>query len=484
MRLINRIVGLLIFAALISCKDDLLESTPYGQTTSNDFWRNGDDVVSATNAIYAPLLDEDGYAHTEYTFDNCSDDMNRAGDHDPESAIELFTFDATNSHLLNTWSTKYEVISRANAVLINAPNVAMDEALRKRCMGEAYFLRGFVYWRLSVIYGEVPLILEEEVLANDFNIPKASLSEIRAQIESDWLNAAANLPVSYTGADVGRATQGAAYGFLTKLYVYQEEWAKAIEAGEKITTNAAYKLADSFEENFQLSTENNPEVLYGLQYETGWTTDNSPAWYHTPQGLGGWGFHEPIQDLVDEFEAGDPRLEYSIFQPGDEIDRGSQGVVTFQVSDTRLTGYAFRKYTNFTASGDMDQSLNAPLLRSADVYLLVAEAKIRSGSDGDGDAELNAVRDRVGLSPITGAGMPDIMHERRVELAGENERHQDLIRWDKAGLIDIVAHYAIDRGPYKPARTFIKPKHYYFPLPQREIDISNGVLIQNEHYIN
>ncbi len=80
--------------------------------------------------------------------------------------------------------------------------------------------------------------------------------------------------------------------------------------------------------------------------------------------------------------------------------------------------------------------------------------------------------------------MTDIMHERRVELAGENERHQDLMRWDKAGLIDIVSHYKKDRGPYKPGRTFVKPKHYYFPLPQREIDLSNGVLKQNPYYVN
>ena len=78
--------------------------------------------------------------------------------------------------------------------------------------------------------------------------------------------------------------------------------------------------------------------------------------------------------------------------------------------------------------------------------------------------------------------MEDLMHERRVELAGENDRHQDLMRWDRAGVIDIVAHYAVDRGPYKPGRTFVRPKHYYFPLPQREIDLSNGILVQNENY--
>jgi hypothetical protein len=480
MKQIIRIAGLLLFVAVAGCQKNLLESTPYGQVTSNQFWRNGNDVLAATNAIYAPLLDEDGFAHTEYTFDNCSDDMNRAGDHTDETFIELFTFDASNSHILNTWSTKYEVISRANAVLINAPKVTMDESLRKRYLGEAYFLRGFVYWRLAVIYGEVPILLEADVIANNFNKPKSTLAQVQAQTESDFMNAAANLPVSYDDANAGRATQGAAYGFLTKLYVYQEQWTKAIEAGKKITTNSAYKLAGNFNDVFTLATENNPEVLYGLQYESGWTTDDSPAWYHTPQGLGGWGFHEPIQDLVDEFEVGDPRLAYSIFRPGDIVDMGAKGPKAFSTTDTRITGYAFRKYSNFTPAGDMDQSLNAPWLRSADVYLLVAEAKIRSNQNGD--AELNVVRTRVGLLPKTNAKMADIMHERRVELAGENERHQDLMRWDKAGLVDIVSWYAKDRGPYKPARTFVRPKHYYFPLPQREIDLSNGVLVQNSKY--
>ncbi|PWJ57363.1 putative outer membrane starch-binding protein [Dyadobacter jejuensis] len=463
-----------------ACKVDLLDTTPYGQVTSQQYWRNGDDVVAATNAVYAPLLEEDGFAHTEYCFDNCSDDMHRAGDHSDETALELFTFDASNSHLLATWATKYEVISRANAVLINAPKVDMDETLRNRSMGEAYFLRGFVYWRLSLIYGEVPILLEEDAINLNFNKPKSSFEEVRAQAEADFLKAAELLPVSHAAAEAGRVTQGSANGFLAKLYVYNENWAKAIEYADKVIGNGAYTLAANFNENFELETENNPEVLFALQYETGWTADNSPAFYHTPQAYGGWGFHEPIEDLVEEFEEGDPRRAYSIYAPGDPVTRGSQGTEPFEADMTRVTGYAFRKYSAYTDAGDMSQSLNAPFLRVADVYLLAAEAKIRSGQNGD--VELNMVRARAGLDPIAGATIEDIMHERRVELAGENERHQDLMRWDKGGILDISAHYSIDRGPYKPGRNFVKPKHYYFPLPQREVDLSNGVLVQNPNY--
>ncbi|MDJ1505802.1 RagB/SusD family nutrient uptake outer membrane protein [Xanthocytophaga agilis] len=480
MKKIVFILSVLILFPFSGCSDDLLTSTPYGQSTSDRFWRNADDVVAATNAIYEPMLAEDFLGHAEMTFDICSDDMWRAGDHGEDQAIEDFTFDPSNPQLRYSWSYKYEMISRANAVLINASKAEMDESLRKRCLGEAYFLRGFAYWRLYLIYGEVPVFTEEDVLAGNLNKAKSTFEQMQTQIESDWLKAVDMLPVSYDANNLGRASQGTAYGFLTKLYVYEQQWAKAIQTGEKITTNAAYKLADSFVENFQIATENNPEVLFALQYKDGWTGDDCPAIYTTPRPWGGWDFQEPIQDLVDEFEEGDPRLSYTVFRPGDQVDLGGEEGVQQYTTDLSQTGYHFRKYASWRTTGGLDQGQNAPLLRSADVYLLVAEAKIQSGQSGD--AELNAVRIRNGLQPKSGATMEDIIHERRVELACENERHQDLMRWDKAGVIDIVAHYKKDRGPLKPARNFQRPKHYYFALPQREIDLSNGVLKQNENY--
>ena len=137
---------------------------------------------------------------------------------------------------------------------------------------------------------------------------------------------------------------------------------------------------------------------------------------------------------------------------------------------------------SYKADGNNNFDTNCNILRSADVYLIVAEAKIRSAGAGAGDDEINVVRARAGLLPISNAGMPELIHERRVELFGENQRHQDLMRWDKAGIVDIVEIYGEDRGQFDPPRVFVRPKHYYYPIPQSEIDISNGVLIQNEGY--
>jgi hypothetical protein len=158
------------------------------------------------------------------------------------------------------------------------------------------------------------------------------------------------------------------------------------------------------------------------------------------------------------------------------------------------TGYYIRKYTAYMPSGDgnLNFDLKQPLLRTAEVYLIVAEAKIRASGAGAGDAEINAVRTRAGLSPVTGAGMPQLIHEKRVELGGENVRWQDLLRWDKDKIINLDTivgkpKKASPLPPFNgaviiPARTFQRPKDYFMPIPQKIIDESKGVIKQNPNY--
>ena len=471
-------LSLAIALLSIGCEEDFLESAPFGQSTSAGFWRNADDALAAANAMYEPLDDGSFYGHTEQTFEICSDDFWRAGDHGEDQAIEEFTFDPGNAQLRFSYSRKYEIINRANAVLINVPDIDMDANLKERILGEAYFMRGFATWRLHVIYGEVPLITEADIAENNFNKPKASVEEMRLAIESDWQQALNRLPASYEGADLGRPSSGTVNGFLTKLYMYWEKFDQAVQAGTQVI-NGPYPLAENYQESFLIETENNPEVLFAVQCKDGWNT-NAYRIYTTPRPWGGWDFHEPIQDLVDEFEPGDPRLDYTLFKVGDTVDLGGDRGPTVYEEGLSQTGYHFRKFASWRSTGGLNGDQNIPLLRASDVYLLVAEAKIRLGQSGD--AEINAVRERSGLQPISGATIEDLIHERRVELAGENNRHQDLMRWDRGGIIDLVQHYGIDRGTFKPSRNFQRPKHYYFAIPQREIDLSNGVLEQNSNY--
>ena len=482
MKNINLYKGLFILLTIsvVGCKKDLLESTPFGQSTSSAFWRNATDATSASNALYSLLGDENGFPHTEQTWDICSDDQWRAGDHGEDQAIEEFTFDASNSQLGYSWSLKYEVISRANAIIINVPKITMDKALQDRILGEAYFMRGLMYWQFYKIYGQVPLITDVNVIANNYNVPKGTIEEVQNRIETDLKKAGDLLLSTNDAANIGRATKGAAWGYLSKLYLYKEDFAKAIEYGNKVISGP-YKLANNFGDNFEPETDNNPEMLFNIQRTQGWTEDNYCSWYYAPRPWDGWGFQEPTDDLVSEFEPNDKRLGYSIARVGDVFGGGSGGTTRVYTAGLNNTGHFFKKYAKWRADGSgINQDLDVPLLRSADIYLVVAEAKIRSAQSGD--VEINAVRSRAGLPPVSGATMPALIHERRVELAGENDRHSDLMRWDKKQIIDIVALYKKDRGQWKRPRTFSRPKHYYFPIPQRQIDLSNGVLKQNPNY--
>lgn len=509
------LTGLLFITAAAGCIKDPLTVSPVGSYTTANYWRNQEDVLAGITGIYNVLTQEEGVGHNLYAFEDASDDISVDGDHSDFWEIERFTATPSTYQLRPTWGWAYEQIGRANNAIIYVPKVpVMDEDIRNRSMGEAYFLRAHGYWTLNLIFGEVPIILEENVLTGEYNIPKSTSEEVMTQIESDLLKAADLLPETYGSEDRGRVSKGAAWGLLAKLYLNWDKLDKAQEYGEKVISNANYALAANYADNFTLGKqEENSELLFAVWNKNNF--NNSPInIYFTPRAWNGWGFHHPTQNFVESFEPNDPRKEATVLSVGDSIPNqttmieiseydaqspvfaGKEGQYTGRMlpSNSLTTGYCVRKYTAYNpdGSGNLDGDLKQPILRTADIYLVVAEAKIRLTGPGAGDAEINAVRERAHLDPISGAGMPQLVHERRVELGGENVRFFDLMRWDKAGVVNVDTIFnrpkaASPLPPYDgavvvPARTFVRPKNYYMPIPQQIIDESKGVLIQNPNY--
>jgi hypothetical protein len=301
---------------------------------------------------------------------------------------------------------------------------------------------------------------------------------------------------------------------LAKLYMFWEKADKAREYGLKVIQNPNYALSPAYADNFTLGKqETNSEILFAVWNRNNF--NNSPInIYFTTRAWNGWGFHHPTQNFAEEFEPKDSlRKKATLLSVGDSIPNqttlieitskdtyqmfaGMLGQYTGRMlpSHSLTTGYCIRKYTAYNAdgSGNLDGNLKQPILRTADIYLIVAEAKIRLNGAGAGDAEINAVRQRAGLTAISGAGMPQLIHERRVELGGENIRFFDLLRWDKANIINVDTIFSKPKKasplePYNgavvvPARTFTRPKNYYMPIPQMIIDESKGVLKQNLNY--
>ncbi|MEN0054513.1 MAG: RagB/SusD family nutrient uptake outer membrane protein [Mucilaginibacter sp.] len=478
----------MVFTA--GCKKDL-DLKQQGVYNTDNYFRNQADAINSITGIYSLLEGEDYIAHAETTFDVASDDYWRSGDHSEDEAIENLTYDASNAQVNYSWKWKYETVNRSTNCILNIPKItAIDPAIKNRSMGEAYFFRAFGYWRLMVIYGDVPIITEEDFTKQNFNVPKSSIEDVRKQIESDLKQAVSLLPESYGPADRGRVSKGTALGLLTKLYMYWEKFPEAIATGQQVVSNSNYALADNYQDNFTRANENSKEILLSIQAIQN-VIQNDFTVYYIPRPWGGYGFSQPLQGLSDEFEPNDPRKQATLLSVGDKIDIGDGNGLTTFTSDLSATGFAFRKYAVFNsanAGGGVDHTFAVPLMRSADIYLLVAEALIRTQGAGAGDALINQVRHRASaaLKPVSGAGMKELIHERRVELAGEGERHQDLMRWDKDKIVDIAAIYnsPVSKAPIDKNKNvvFVRPKHYYYPIPQVEIDKSKGVLKQNPNF--
>lgn len=500
------------------CIKKPLEQKPTGSYTTATFWRNQNDVVANVLGIYNILYVEDWIGHAIYTYDDQSDDIYVAGDHPDFKAVGNLNADPSLQVIYYTWPFAYEQIGRANNAILYIPKVpSMDASIRDRSMGEAYFLRAYAYFVLSQIYGEVPLILEKNVQDGSYNIPKSSVELVRAQVEADLLKAITYLPETYDSANKGRVSKGTAEALLSKLYLFEDNFAKAIQFGTLVITNPNYALAPNYTDNFTAGIQQttSSELLFAVWNQNGELSGSlqSPiSIYFSPRPWQGWGFHHPTQNFVSEFENGDVRKQATVLSVGDSIANqtnmstisdadavqmfaGKAGQSTGRMLPSMsTTGYYIRKYTAYMPSGDgnLNYDLKQPLLRTAEVYLIVAEAKIRQNGPGSADAEINAIRTRAGLNPVSGAGMQQLIHEKRVELGGENVRWQDLLRWDKDKIVNLDTivgkpKKASPLAPYNgaviiPARTFQRPKNYYMPIPQQVIDESKGVIKQNPNY--
>ena len=296
-----------ILTILASCTKKPLDQTPTGGYSTGNYWRNQDDVIAGVLGIYNILFVEDWVGHNLYAYDDQADDISVDGDHSDFQAIERFNINSTLQLIYVTWPFAYEQIARANNALIYIPKVpTMDEAIRTRSMGEAYFLRAHAYFILSQIYGDVPLILEKNVTDASYNVPKSPQDSIRLQVESDLLNAVSMLPETYGDEDKGRVSKGAALGMLCKLYMFKDDMANAIKYGSQVVSDANYALAPNYADNFTVGVQNtSPELLF-----TVWNKSllipgalaSTVSQYFTPRPWQGWGFHHPTENFAEAFE--------------------------------------------------------------------------------------------------------------------------------------------------------------------------------------
>lgn len=477
--------SIFVLGLTIQCSEEFLERTPPSSLTEDIFFKTEEDALATINAAYAAIQLTPMYSDSYPKLSEVPSD-DTALNNTSGLSFDTFTFNAAEGQLDGAYQSCYEGIFRANLAIQRIPDIEIDQSLGNRLIGEAKFLRALYYWHLATLFGEVPLVLEADPSDLDKGaVEKSSVDAVYQQMITDLQEAEAALPATYDESNIGRATKGAAQALLGKVYLYMEDYPNAETNFLKVINSDNYELFPDFATLFTEANDNSVESIFEIQYANvgggAWAgsdgannNETNLRWrLNLPQCCGGFGNLLPTQSIVDEYEEGDPRLDASIFRDGDFYD----DVDPVYSEEWTPTGYTIKKGMFPVMRNEAASGQNWLIIRYADVLLMYAEAANENDNMQDAIDAINEVRDRVDMPFLPTDEYPvsnkeevfdAIVHERRVELAFEYHRYNDLKRW---GLAPEVL------GPLG----YQSPKHRYFPLPQAELDV-NPELQQNSNY--
>ena len=507
----------LVFAGS-SCQDQLEQVNPNQQTTAT-FWKSEDDALKGITAAYLSLAVDGGYMRsTNIMLDTRGDDIRSNSPWDQMYNSGRFALNAGNDAIYGwVYGAHYEGASKANQVLDFVPDIEMDENVKNRILGQAYFLRGLYFYHLVNMFGKVQLPLTSVKTKADFTVKQSTEAEGWAQVISDFKKASEMLPVSYTtvtGADqgqTGRATKGAALGFLGKAYLFTKQYAEAATQFKAVMDLGIYDLMADYHDNFTEKFENNKESLFEVQFDreaggtdlnwggepiASWGRTSARAITYAPRGFG-WTDVQPNRSAFNDFlkektttGADDPRLVSTILynKPGLKL-YGIEFSVKYAGNQADLNDLFCGKYQNFdngrTDEFDWRSGINERLLRYSDILLMYAECLNETGKTAEAIPYVQRVRARVGLPDLAKImpGMtPDqfrdqLAHERLLEFSLEGHRFDDIRRW---GWLQNPAKLA-ELKQRDPEFNTYQPGREFFPIPQREIDNNPGT-VQNTSY--
>jgi len=489
---------------------DLQKDNPNAPTETS-FYKTQQDAIYAINAAYSTAQKLELYSsNLEYVYDLRADDMEGTGNltkYGDFPTLEAFTLNSTFSFGYGYWRFLFEGVFRCNILLDKVEGITFTDASRKQSIiGEAKFLRGFYYYHLVNNFGDVPLFTSA-VEQSEVAVGRTPKAQVYDQIISDWQDATTSLPTAQEwGKDnAGRASKGAAQAFLGKLFLFLGRYQEAKNELGEVISSGQYSLVKDYYSNFTEENENNLESVFEIQYAptpgdvwSGGQSNDSGSegnlyhfLYGNPQGGSGWNI-QPSDQLVNEFEPGDPRKDATVYYQGgvDFIDGDGKP----KPWDLPVGQYGNRKYfKNSPTNVFAGQGTNIRVMRYSDVLLMYAETLLETGSPlTEVLGYINQVRARVGMPDYPTAEYPAntaqevfqiLMHERMVEFGGEQLRWLDLVRWDNNGKIDMTPFVKTPTNdPDRKRPAFNKAIHKVLPIPQQELDINPKLGPQNPGY--
>ena len=530
--------------AFSSCSD-FLDVQPEGDAPTDNYFLNDQQAIDAIDALYAHLQQEGCYGRELFWEQGAANDI-VWGRTRGYNTLATFEYTGEESPLRDTFERIYVVMARANYViqelLEKEATIALTE-IENRSLGEAYFCRAWSHFPIAYRYGTdeqgVPFVRYEDFEGGyDNSIPpqRATVMENYQLIIDDMEEAIARLPrfEEYDADNRGRAHQAAAIAFQAKTYAYwatwdESKWDNVIELVTRLETEYGRDLAPTFDELFSSDFANywTAEYLWTIPGNGGTQMGGSefPGVILENQGWGkynGWGQMKPTLDIYEEMlkdGEGNDRLVRSILEYNQEFQFFGETRRFYSQSDLEA-GFQINKYMDpfkyadpiaagtVSSNGDWPTvRVNLPIIRFAEMLLFRAEAYLMTGRAAEATSDINRIRLRSNLEPLSGtATMADLYHERRCELAFEFTDHLfDLKRWHRSSNAEIkelaekelnarprVRHYEDRTDPesaytvgyyedYTNKRTY-QDYMMVFPYADEEITKANGQLKQNKGY--
>ena len=490
MKLKYNLIAIACLGFSFSSCSDFLEQNPQTDLSENDFYKTADDIASAVNGAYSSLQESDIYGNW-YVFGEIPSDNTRnqlSGSVTTQNEFDQFYIDTQNSMIANFWKATYKVINRTNTVLGRIDGIEINAELANRYKLECKFIRALMYFNLVRVYGDVPLVLKEISISESYEILREPKENVYNQIIAD-LKEAQGLPVSYSTAEDGRATQGAAKALLADVYMTLHKYTEAETILAEIINSGRYSLLentpgslniDGYKNVFSPVNHNSKEGIFEIQFlKGGYGEGSNYANNFAPENsgtnvvaVGGTGGNNiPEMDIYNAYEEGDLRRDFSM----------SLGYYDNRKNNEWVESRYVCKFMDVPYQNN-DASNNYPVIRYADVILMYAEALNQNGKTAEACKYLNMTRRRgfgyqtTETSPVdlqtTDKAQFALMveQERRVELAFENHRWFDLIRTGRA--VEVMKSKGFS----------LNETNLICPIPQKQIDV-NPKLTQNDYRI-
>lgn len=450
---------------MTSCGDSFFDLEPASSVTIDKVYKTASDYNVAVIGCYAKLQSQVNFYTEccEYRSDNLSLGAPTAGTQDRYD-IDHFTEKPSNGILSSYWANFNNNVYRCNLLLDQIDGANFAENLKKQYKGEAMFIRALNYFNMYRIWGGVPATKHVVSAAEALKVARYSDEQMFDLIAGDLKEIVDNnyLPETYSSADMGRATSGAAKALLGKVYLTFHKWTEAKDILSQLI--GKYQLVSPIAQVFNVDNKNNNEIIFAVHFNKEIEGEGHSFWYNLTNASDDT---NQTSSLLNTFPTGDARKDLITY-------------VQVEKNVRLMNKFYDTKSPTFKTVGN-DQIL----LRYADVLLMYAEALNEIQYDASEGSlalkYLNAVRQRAGISNLTVKQLPTqekfrkgILVERQREFPYEGQRWFDLVRMGFAK--SVMAENGVE----------IKDYQLLFPIPQQEIEkVGNkSILWQNPGYDN